>query len=346
MMHATAPQPTMGLCADLAPGLHRRSQAILEVHGMDIARFDRLTRSLTETGSRRRALAAAVGGVLGLSGHVRPEDATASGKCKPKCDECQHCKKGKNGKQGKCKSKPYGTVCSSGNCQGGRCLAATCSDGFKNGSETGVDCGGACKRCVSGLGCTNRNDCASNLCSGGTCQACTGFPCDTDANGGCICYQSATGGEHVCSTRVQTGGFVQDCNACPAGTVCLSVTQTSYACHKPCGAPDSGPPSDRNLKTNIASIDPVDMLERVRALPITTWNYISDDVSIRHIGPMAQDFAALFAVGADDRHIHSIDGQGVALAAIQGLWSELAQVREENAHLAARLERLEDAPSG
>jgi hypothetical protein len=99
--------------------------------------------------------------------------------------------------------------------------------------------------------------------------------------------------------------------------------------------------SDRTLKTNVATIDPADMLTRVRDLPISTWNYTSDDPSVRHIGPMAQDFAALFGVGSDDRHIHPIDGQGVALAAIQGLLAEVEALREENTRLAARLDTLE-----
>ncbi|MGH2617598.1 MAG: tail fiber domain-containing protein, partial [Thermomicrobiales bacterium] len=101
--------------------------------------------------------------------------------------------------------------------------------------------------------------------------------------------------------------------------------------------------SDRNLKANFGSVDSTDMLQRVRDLPIATWNYISDDHSVRHIGPMAQDFAALFGVGADDRHIHPLDGQGVALAAIQGLLSQLQDMREENDRLAARVARLETA---
>lgn len=102
-------------------------------------------------------------------------------------------------------------------------------------------------------------------------------------------------------------------------------------------------PSDRNLKANVGSVDPADMLQRVRELPISTWNYTSDDPAVRHIGPMAQDFAALFGVGADDRHIHPIDGQGVALAAIQGLLQEIEALREENARLAERLAALEAA---
>lgn len=99
--------------------------------------------------------------------------------------------------------------------------------------------------------------------------------------------------------------------------------------------------SDRALKTNFASVDPVDMLASVRDLPISAWTSTSDDPSVRHIGPMAQDFAAIFGVGADDRHIHPIDGQGVALAAIQGLASEIAALQAENDRLAKRIRVLE-----
>ena len=49
---------------------------------------------------------------------------------------------------------------------------------------------------------------------------------------------------------------------------------------------------------------------------------------------MAQDFAAAFGLGADDRHIFTLDAAGVALAAIQGLHA-LAQAQQ------ARLEALE-----
>jgi hypothetical protein len=103
--------------------------------------------------------------------------------------------------------------------------------------------------------------------------------------------------------------------------------------------------SDRDLKTNFGSVDPADMLARVRALPVTTWNYTSDDPAIRHIGPMAQDFAALFGVGTDDRHIHLLDGQGVALAAIQGLLTEVEELRRETNRLAARAAALEEGGS-
>jgi hypothetical protein len=120
----------------------------------------------------------------------------------------------------------------------------------------------------------------------------------------------------------------------------LDCCDPLLCCSRVCTVPEQCV-SDRALKTNFGSVDAADMLARVRELPISTWNYTSDDPAVRHIGPMAQDFTALFGVGADDRHIHPLDGQGVALAAIQALAAELERLREENARLTARLEAIE-----
>jgi hypothetical protein len=81
--------------------------------------------------------------------------------------------------------------------------------------------------------------------------------------------------------------------------------------------------SDRNVKENFASVNSRDILRKVLNLPISTWNYKTQNASVRHIGAMAQDFKAAFAVGEDDKHISTIDPDGVALAAIQGLNEEL-----------------------
>jgi hypothetical protein len=99
--------------------------------------------------------------------------------------------------------------------------------------------------------------------------------------------------------------------------------------------------SDRAAKANFGTVDPADMLERVRALPITTWNYRSDDPSVRHIGPMAQDFMAVFGVGSTDRTIHPMDGQGVALAAIQGLAAQVTALQAEQQRLLELIAALE-----
>jgi Head domain of trimeric autotransporter adhesin/Chaperone of endosialidase len=79
--------------------------------------------------------------------------------------------------------------------------------------------------------------------------------------------------------------------------------------------------SDRNAKDNIASVDSRDIFRRVLNLPISTWNYKGQQY--RHIGPMAQDFYSIFNVGENDKTITTVDPDGIALAAIQGLNTEL-----------------------
>lgn len=103
--------------------------------------------------------------------------------------------------------------------------------------------------------------------------------------------------------------------------------------------------SDRAAKTNVIAADGRQILERLTAIPIATWNYKSQDSSIRHMGPMAQDFAAAFGVGEDDQHITTVDADGVALAAIQGLNEKfedaLKQKDAEVGELKTRLHSLE-----
>jgi len=69
--------------------------------------------------------------------------------------------------------------------------------------------------------------------------------------------------------------------------------------------------SDRNLKENFQPVDAQAVLSKVAALPLTRWNY-KEDKAQQHVGPMAQDFYAAFAVGPDDKHITTVDESGVA----------------------------------
>jgi hypothetical protein len=98
------------------------------------------------------------------------------------------------------------------------------------------------------------------------------------------------------------------------------------------------PSSDRAAKERFATVNPGRILEQVAALPIQTWHYKEDNSDARHIGPIAQDFYAAFSVGADDKHIATVDADGVALAAIQGLNQKLI---EEGGEKDARIVRLE-----
>jgi hypothetical protein len=82
--------------------------------------------------------------------------------------------------------------------------------------------------------------------------------------------------------------------------------------------------SDRNLKENFEPISPIEVLEKVAALPISFWNF-KQSTTERHLGPMAQDFHSAFGLGGDDRHIAVLDEGGVALAAIQGVDQKLRE---------------------
>ncbi|CAG0934362.1 hypothetical protein TFLX_03452 [Thermoflexales bacterium] len=103
--------------------------------------------------------------------------------------------------------------------------------------------------------------------------------------------------------------------------------------------------SDRNVKANFAAIEPRAVLQRLAQIPISTWNYKAQDAGIRHIGPMAQDFAAAFGVGEDDTHISTIDADGVSLAAIQGLYQISQEKDQQIAQLQTRLDALENRAS-
>ena len=83
------------------------------------------------------------------------------------------------------------------------------------------------------------------------------------------------------------------------------------------------PSSDRNLKKNFAAVDALAVLAKVSALPIQQWTYKAETDAVHHVGPMAQDFHAAFGLGANDVTIATVDADGVALAAIQGLNQKL-----------------------
>jgi hypothetical protein len=186
---------------------------------MDADRFDILARSLTAAGSRRAALAVALSGALGVLGLTDADDATASGKCKPKCAECKKCKKGTNGKEGKCKKKPNGTACTGGTCRRGTCCvpesAATTCAGALCGTTRTNPCGQAVAcGCPSGKTCLLNGTCARPCTSPEACQVC---------GPGTNCSQFTTEGTRNCAVAQTTCDGLQSCTGtamCPAGTHC------------------------------------------------------------------------------------------------------------------------------
>ncbi|MDP2896139.1 MAG: tail fiber domain-containing protein [bacterium] len=106
--------------------------------------------------------------------------------------------------------------------------------------------------------------------------------------------------------------------------------------------------SDRALKENIRRVDRREILRKLIQVPISRWSYKGQTPGIEHVGPMAQEFYAAFGLGDDERYISTIDPDGVALAAIQGLHEivqekdeEISTLKKQSAKLEARLASLE-----
>ncbi|PTW55737.1 endosialidase-like protein [Breoghania corrubedonensis] len=97
--------------------------------------------------------------------------------------------------------------------------------------------------------------------------------------------------------------------------------------------------SDRRLKTEIVKVDEDAILAKVDELDIAEWSYKTDP-DTRHIGPMAQDFYALFRTGVGESKIATIDTSGVALASIKAMSRKLAEKEARLARLEASLIEL------
>lgn len=87
--------------------------------------------------------------------------------------------------------------------------------------------------------------------------------------------------------------------------------------------------SDVKAKRNLRQIDGKSILRKLVELPIYQWSYRSQDPSIEHIGPTAQDFKSTFQLGENELTISTIDPPGVALAAVQGLYQLVLEKQAE-----------------
>jgi hypothetical protein len=115
--------------------------------------------------------------------------------------------------------------------------------------------------------------------------------------------------------------------------------------------------SDVRLKENFIPVDGEDVLKKIYRVPQYTWNYKGQDVrTLRHYGPMAQDFYKAFGkdelgeIGCDTL-INQQDFLGVSFIAIQALEKrtqkigelllENNELKKQNQSLEKRLEVLE-----
>jgi hypothetical protein len=100
--------------------------------------------------------------------------------------------------------------------------------------------------------------------------------------------------------------------------------------------------SDRTKKENFLPVDGAEVLRKIRGFELTSWNFIGQDkATMRHYGPMAQDFHAAFgrdAIGTsgEDTTINSGDLAGILMIAVQSLDKENAALKTQLAEREAR----------
>ena len=102
---------------------------------------------------------------------------------------------------------------------------STCSDKVKDGTETDVDCGGACAKCANGLHCSQPLDCKDVVCTNGICGAC-------GANTVCPIGQTCIAGFcAACETNADCNGRICNAGACVPCTLssdCASGEVCNY----------------------------------------------------------------------------------------------------------------------
>jgi hypothetical protein len=212
---------------------------------------------------------------------------------------------------------PDGAVDGQASCDGGCGIGRACCGGScVNTSNDPLNCGQCGVRCEG----------STPYCAG----TCKPAPC---ARAACVtgqcCGNECCGAGQICC---EEQGPIQRL------PVCYTPTAAQPTCPQGC-APLCR--SDRDQKTDIIPVDPAAVLERLSRLPVATWRYREEPGAVRHMGPMAQDFRAVFGLGDGDRYYHAVDAHGVALAAIQALERIAAQQRQRIEALEAGNRRLE-----
>ncbi|HYY41362.1 MAG TPA: tail fiber domain-containing protein, partial [Pyrinomonadaceae bacterium] len=122
-------------------------------------------------------------------------------------------------------------------------------------------------------------------------------------------------------------------------------------CNLPAGSGVFNCTSSRTTKENFMLSRGEDVLARLRKVPVSSWNYISEGAQVRHMGPMAEDFYQAFGLGTGNTSIGVQDLAGVSLAAVKALdertvqlqqrTAEVTQLRSEVANLRAANDSME-----
>lgn len=109
-------------------------------------------------------------------------------------------------------------------------------------------------------------------------------------------------------------------------------------CNLPAGSGVFNCTSSKLTKENFTKEDSV--LSRLRKIPVTSWNYISEGRQVRHLGPMAEDFFEQFKLGTGSTSIGVQDLAGVSIAAVKELDDQLQQKNAEIEKLQSEVKQL------
>ena len=123
---------------------------------------------------------------------------------------------------------------------------------------------------------------------------------------------------------------------------------STTGCNLPAGSGVFNCTSSRNTKENFMTVRGEDVLAKLRFIPVTSWNYISEGRGVRHIGPVAEDFFQAFNLGTGNTSIGVQDLAGVSLAAVKALDERTEELRQKTFELqqkSAEVEQLRNKVS-
>lgn len=126
------------------------------------------------------------------------------------------------------------------------------------------------------------------------------------------------------------------------GFIFYTDANTTMGVSLPAGGGSWASVSDKNKKGNFRKVNTGEILDKLAGLEITTWNYKTQDPSIRHMGPMAQDFYAAFGLGENETSISTIDIDGISLAAIQELEKKTQELKQKSEEIEKLRRMLKD----
>ncbi|MDF2771977.1 MAG: hypothetical protein K0S86_1471 [Geminicoccaceae bacterium] len=126
----------------------------------------------------------------------------------------------------------------------------------------------------------------------------------------------------------------------PGGAYIYTSGNHSTGVSLPFGASAWASVSDVNRKENFRTMDGEEVLAKIAGMAVSEWNYKTQGDSIRHLGPMAQDFYRAFGLGESDTTITTTDIDGINMLGVQALERRTVALDRENRALRSELADL------